>query len=46
MIQYGLKHDLFRLPAFRIQAHCLVAQANAQPKPAKELTCPDTRIEE
>lgn len=26
--------------ALRIQAHCLVAQANAQPKPAKELACP------
>jgi len=39
MVQYGLKHDLFRLPALRIQAQCLVAQAYAQPKPAKELAC-------
>jgi len=46
MIQYRLKYDLFRLPTLRIQAHCLVAQANTQPKPAKELACLNAQTEE
>ncbi|MBU1014020.1 MAG: hypothetical protein KKG99_13555 [Bacteroidetes bacterium] len=44
MIQYRLKNDYF-FSQRKSQAHCLVAQANAQPKPAKELACPNAQTD-
>lgn len=33
------------MPTLRSQAHCLVAQADTHPKPAKELAYPNTRTD-